>query len=411
MLVTSGTRSAERRPRGRSDDEDSLEELPPLDGESEEADEPAFGDDDLDDIEDPAADPFDDATGEEDPVEELSVEERSWLEDAEPTEGVDVDASELYGSHDVESVLGDNDPIGVDGEDFGLGGEDASYGLDGGEGGPVGSDGVGDELSVADLPDLDADDEGELDDAVGAEEAAAQELTLDEDAPFPWASRAWEPAGRAPEVGAVRSVACTARAVYALVAGEEEEGEARLVRVDLDGGAVALPADGLPKLGGGRLRVRDGAEGREELWVESREGSFQSLDLGSTFERVNEAAYRDVEPEGERARLALPEDMTVTAVVRGPGGRLMAVASHLSGRAWLAWQPDPGPSGKAVPPRTVAEIARGEESSTRYDEADVVALAWDATRGVVWAAGRFGLLAFQTRTDPASLSAPPKWGA
>ena len=100
----------------------------------------------------------------------------------------------------------------------------------------------------------------------------------------------------------------------------------------------------------------------------------------------------------------------MTASTRGGGGR--------SWRSRRTSRAAPGSHGRSIPRAgsappalVVAEIARQDGGAKSYEEPDVVSLAWDETRGVVWAAGRFGLLAFQTRTDPASLSAPPKCGA
>ena len=121
---------------------------------------------------------------------------------------------------------------------------------------------------------------------------------MDDDAPLPWAPRAWERAGRAPDIGAVASVACTARAVYALASSSDDgDADARLVRVDLEGGVVALGAAGLPRLAGGRLRIAPGGLDRlDELWVDAREGVFRSSDAGATFEPM-EALQTNAEPD------------------------------------------------------------------------------------------------------------------
>jgi hypothetical protein len=371
-----------------TDDDDALEELPPVDGDD---DEPAGTDEADDSLEESAADgdPLDDSTGEADPVEELAVEERSWLDDAEPADGVDIDASDLYGTTDTESAIGDIDTPGVEGEDFGLGEDESAAVLDGGEEGPLGGD---EELSEADLPELDADDDGDLDDGLVIEVDTVSEVPLDDDVPFPWAASPWGRVGSAPDVGSALSVACGARAVFALVLAAGGA-DARLVRVDLEGGVGPLTARSLPPLRSGRLHLIS-----NELWVEGEGGAFRSRDAGASFEAASFAS--DTETGNFSSllpRFTLSADAKLTAAVRGSGGTLGAVASPLLGRAWLVWVPDEPGAG----PRVVAEIG---------DDAEVLSLAWDETRGVVWAAGRFGLLAFQTKTD-SIYSVPPRCGA
>jgi len=180
-----------------TDDED-LDELPPLDGDKDEDEnvDPADELDDEDELASNAAnlddgiDPLDDSTGEGDPVEELAEEERSWLTDAEPAEGLELGALDLEDDLSAlgGSVIGDDDEPGVDGEDFGLDeAPSAPMLLDGGEEGPSGPD---EELREADLPALDADEEGDLDDAA-LEDVALEDVTLEDDAPLPWDPSPW----------------------------------------------------------------------------------------------------------------------------------------------------------------------------------------------------------------------------
>jgi len=185
-----GTHRTEQAGQTELDEEG---ELPPLDGDESDPEDPdasALLDDEIVDDDD-GLDPLDDSTGEGDPVEELAEEERSWLTDAEPAEGLEVgafDALELGGVEAEERVAGavldDDDEPGVEGEDFGLDeGNLAQMALDGGEEGPRGPD---EELREADLPALDADDEGDLDDAI------LEDVTLEDDAPLPWDASPWE---------------------------------------------------------------------------------------------------------------------------------------------------------------------------------------------------------------------------
>ncbi|WP_394838925.1 hypothetical protein LVJ94_18710 [Pendulispora rubella] len=177
----------------RTTTDEELDELPPMDGDSDDPSEPEI--ESLDDADELASeaqdalDPFDDSTGEAEPVEELVEEERSWLADAEPAEGVELGAFDFEA--DLPSIqdgggsaIGDDEEPGVDGEDFGI--EDSGGApvlLDGGEEGPSGPD---EELREADLPALDADEEGDLDDAL------LDDVALDDDAPLPWDPSPWE---------------------------------------------------------------------------------------------------------------------------------------------------------------------------------------------------------------------------
>jgi hypothetical protein len=111
---------------------------------------------------------------------ELDVgEEQKWLEGSE-------DAEEIAPGDDTSddaggaSLLGDEDAPGVEGEDFGLAENDSSVSLDAGEEGFEGED----DVPTGALPDLDADEEGELEDDLGFEPASE---TLP-----PWDDRGWE---------------------------------------------------------------------------------------------------------------------------------------------------------------------------------------------------------------------------
>ncbi|WP_394849395.1 hypothetical protein LZC95_18355 [Pendulispora brunnea] len=176
----------------RTTTDEDLDELPPMDGDADEPSEPEVesldDDDELASEAQDAVDPFDDSTGEGEPVEELVEEERSWLADAEPAEGIELGAydfdSELNELPPQNgSAIGDDEEPGVDGEDFGIEDGGGPVLLDGGEEGPSGPD---EELREADLPALDADEEGDLDDAL------LDEVALEDDAPLPWDPSPWE---------------------------------------------------------------------------------------------------------------------------------------------------------------------------------------------------------------------------
>lgn len=194
-------------------DDPSLD-LPPLDGEGHEDEEPtgAVGaEEELEPIRD-TGDALDDATAEADPVEEIAVEgaEAGWLVDAEET-GIDVGTFDV-GIGAETKILEDEEPDHR-AHDYEIGGDESETGVDGGEEGPLADD---EELREEDLPALDADDDGDMD-----EEALYDRAALGADEELRWDDRAW------------------AR-IEATVDGAREESE--------DSGLLAIPGDD-PKLG------------------------------------------------------------------------------------------------------------------------------------------------------------------
>lgn len=160
-------------------------DLPALDGGEEDALE-ELGLDALDvGEEQDGADMFDDATGEDAPFDELTVEgaEGGWLLDAEQDEALDI------GPFDVvlapEGSVLDADVAEVDlGADLDdLVSTDESFVADGGEEGPLAAD---EELREEDLPALDADEEGDVPDEDLFDRAL---LVTDDD--LRWDDRAW----------------------------------------------------------------------------------------------------------------------------------------------------------------------------------------------------------------------------
>src|ERR1700691_5992083 len=142
-------------------EDDELDELPPLDDEPAPAPEADVGE--L--LEEQKGDAsLDDATGEDAPVDadelEVNEAEGGWLE--EPADAPDLDLGDVA-MVELGDLGGDDlEEPGVEGQDFGLV-EGPEHGdLDGGDEGPVAAD---EELREEDLPDLDADDEGDLQDA------------------------------------------------------------------------------------------------------------------------------------------------------------------------------------------------------------------------------------------------------
>src|SRR5581483_9541417 len=144
-------------------------ELPAADGEDEEK--PAIPEDvttpdlhdaegDLDDAEQGGT--LDEIQKELDPF--LSDgEEQKWLEGSEDAD--DHVAHDDASLHDAGggSLLGDEDALGVEGEDFGLVEDASTTSLDQGEEGFEGEE----DAIHGELPSLDADEEGEIEDDLG----------------------------------------------------------------------------------------------------------------------------------------------------------------------------------------------------------------------------------------------------
>ena len=251
---------------------DELDELPPLDGDVRDAPEPEPDAGEL--LGDDGDASLDDSTGEDDPVDadELDVDEADagWL--AEPADAPDLDLGDVA----IEDFGGDApaaedaDAPGVGDEDFGFGSAPERGGLDGGDEGPVGAD---EELREADLPQLDADEEGDLEDAALVDAGFA----ADEPVGLPWAAEPWSRVGAPVALASATAVACAGRG--ALVAGREEGGAAELVRIDLEGTSQSLPAEGLDA---GTVKAL-AAEGDVVAALVDRGGLRVSHDGGATF--------------------------------------------------------------------------------------------------------------------------------
>jgi hypothetical protein len=223
-------------------DEDDLGELPPLDGDERDGPEPEA---DLGDVLDEDAGgeaSLDDATAENEPADasELEVDERDdgWL--AEPTDAPDLDLGDVaivdFGEGPAELGEADEPPPPEEDDELAPGGSPEHGDLDGGDEGPLGSD---EELREADLPELDADDEGELDDAALVDAGFA----ADEPVGLPWAAEPWPRVGAPIGPSMATAVACAGPG--ALVAGRAEGGAAELVRVDLEGATQTLSTRGV----------------------------------------------------------------------------------------------------------------------------------------------------------------------
>jgi hypothetical protein len=332
------------------DDDDALDELPPLDGDVREAPTPELEESLEDEDDDDAS--LDDATGEDDPADadglDLERDERDpgWLE--EPVDSPDLDLGEaaLVDLGDERSAGGDlDDADGPDAgeEDPGFGNAPERGGLDGGDEGPLGAD---DELREADLPPLDADEEGDLEDAALVEAGFAAE----EPVALPWAAGPWSRVGAPVALASATAVACAPRG--ALVAGRTEGGVAEIVRVDLEGTSQSLATSGLDVgmvralavegeviaalVDGGEIRVsRDGgasftpvAEGvvaagfalvSGALWIRTRAGRL--VTIGADGARVPQSAV-DTGPSWVAAMARDETGSGIAALVADEAGRV-----------------------------------------------------------------------------------------
>lgn len=165
-------------------DDDAVLDLPPLDDTGDDATADA---EDLDDDLLPAddgGDALDDATlggAAEDLLETAGVES-GWLLDAEDAAGLDIGGVDLDTGNE-EKILVDDEAEDTAEEDPELEAANAGTGVDGGEEGPLDED---EELREEDLPMLDADDEGDVDDRELFEAGV-----LGGDTELLWADRAW----------------------------------------------------------------------------------------------------------------------------------------------------------------------------------------------------------------------------
>lgn len=298
-------------PNASDDAEDDAPfELPPLDGEADDVEAPELDEDDAIDVDEEAKDLLDDTTGEGDAVPELEADggaESAALDGTDDADDLDVGGDEID-EFERENLLDDADEPGVGDEDFGL--EAGGLGGPTGDQGEEGPEGADEELREEDLPRLDADDDGELED-----EMFADAWPTEGDGRPPWDDRAWERVSGVPPVGMARSVVPMDGPRSAVVGG------ARLMRVGAEvaeafgskathGAAIAAIArlsDGVvaATVGGG-VFVSDGAELRAcegwdeqegpvvelaaagaRIWARTAGGAIlASADRGGTWSRV-----------------------------------------------------------------------------------------------------------------------------
>jgi hypothetical protein len=158
-------------------------ELPALDGEDDGLD-AEIGVDALD-VADDDADPFDDATGEAAPFEELAVEgaEGGWLVDADTAQTLDLGGFDVVIRPEDANLLEEEASGFMGSDDLVSDDERTVRSADGGEEGPLDDD---EELREEDLPALDADEDGDVPD----DELYDRALLVADDE-LRWDDRAW----------------------------------------------------------------------------------------------------------------------------------------------------------------------------------------------------------------------------
>jgi hypothetical protein len=332
-------------PRPTADDE--IDELPPLDG-ADDGEAEATYDDLVDDASDD--DSLDDATGEDDPVDPSDIDaegaESGWLDDAEDADALDMGSElstfEESGGHDPKL---DFEELGVDGEDFGLGGDESAASLDAGDEGPVAAD---EELREQDLPRLDADEEGEV------EDAELIEVGFAEEAPIARAPQLWARVGAPVDVGRVSAIACAGRGVVVAT-------DRGLVRVDLEGACEPVDA-------------------RERAAFDS----LASLDATAAARAGHTALVTD-EGHVELDGAIVPSLASVVAIAFADDGGTLLAATYRETEDTSSIVRVAGGSVTIV-----AEVSGDAELDGR-----VSAIVRDDAHGVVWIGGGFGLIALE----------------
>lgn len=257
--------------------EESLDELPPLDGDSKDEPDPEQTfEDQLDDAEAEAS--LDDSTSEDDPLDggelELDEADSGWL--GEPADAPDLDLGDVAiadfgeGTRDTEGDAEESDKGDLD---IGFADGPERGDLDSGDEGPLDAD---EELRESDLPALDADEDGEIDEAALVDAGFA----ADEPLGLPWAAEPWSRVGAPVALAAATAIACTLRG--AIVCGRTEGGTAELSRIDLEGTCQSLPARGIAASAVRGLAV----EGGVIATLVEGGGAFVSRDGGTTFAPV-----------------------------------------------------------------------------------------------------------------------------
>lgn len=331
------------------DVDDSLPDLPALDGGEEDeagaADEPT---EELPPIPDDEADPFDDAEA----VEVVG----EWAYASVPDED---EASAAAGDErevdigEVELDAGDRESgLLVEADEPGLG--DEALDIDEPPPGPVddgGVEGLADLLAESideELPELDADEEGDAGDAWLAPEMSTLDL---DDGPLPSrADVAWSAASERLGLGAneTRVLALAFRArVCAVVT---TRGELLLSR---DRGETFVAAEafrGLVGQGDGLANVGLGCEGREVHLLSDGGTRLTSGDGGTTFRRIERSTL---------LTLTTMPDGSIVAVGADPSRGLELLVSEQDPTRWSAHELPASVIPVAAAPNPVIAAARG----------------------------------------------------
>ncbi len=384
--------------------DDDLGELPPLDGDVRDAPQPEVEDDDAPREEGEAS--LDDSTGENATSdEELDLDESDggWLDEPADAAGLDLGDTgiDLGAERASEDVDDGKEESSVAHEDLGVSGASASperVGLDAGDEGPIDPD---EELRDEDLPSLDADEAGDVDESLLIDPSFAE----GEPHGLAWAAAPWDRVGAPLPIARAIAVACAGRG--AVVVGRGEGGDrSELWRVDLEGACQTLPARGLDVAS---VRGLEGLGLSLSARVDSG-ATFVSIDGGVTFREQAAAGAPPVSrfPPARTARGAhVAQPAALGGVLRDDvahawGGRVTALAFlDDAGRLLAAMYSDADDttalvhldaSGKAS---VVARL--GATRSDADSDGQVLSMAHDEARGVVWLTGGFGVAAFAVR--------------
>jgi hypothetical protein len=312
----------------KSEVDDWLSELPPLDGaEDEPAAEDGSPDDLLDEGDENAS--LDDAAADDLEVDDgvdIADDEPSSADDDERWEA-DVGEPELDLVDEADDEAGDADAPGVAESDLDLDDDDLPPSAD-----DAGEEGTTDAVEHSldeELPALDADDEGDFEDALLLETG----LTIAEPEGPRWAADLWEriPSGdhaiawTVPDDDAVASMAmCVApeRLVSVTVAGRLLVDGAG---VDARGGRFLPPALVAAKAGSPLIGLAN-HEGQPVMWVASRNGHVvRSVDLGRSWSDRVDTAKR------LRALTVTADGLPVLLATQGEG---MEILTSSDGFRW-----------------------------------------------------------------------------
>ena len=283
--------------------------------------------------------------------------ERGWLDDSDEAAGLDVGEEEVEIGDEASASLDDSTAPDADDDDPAL--DPGELGTDAGEEGIEGED---DELREEDLPALDADDDGEVDERSLYE---APESVVDVDPELAWDDRAWgfEPLDATPAVGFAAGetalFACAGTALVRLAPGPSTRvavaapERARRGAVDADGAAWLVAASGaLLRVARGSsaavrvstapARVVDVAAANGGVWVLDASGVVSvSRDHGETFR----AAADDVLALGgsaDRAVILVSDAKGLRELVFEAGGTQSSVLPFATDAATsgaeIAWE-------------------------------------------------------------------------